>query len=194
MEIFQNIPEPFLFNPLKHHLACIRSYVHNRIETIESVDKKLIIKDLRHMGTAVMDVYKGTLTPENICNEIRNKLGQMKLAEKSKYSAWTGVKFSEFKIIGLTDGSEWTMKYHNNESRYIHFFPARSGPYTFRVKANTLKSAVLYLILAGKDFINVADLNYSRALIGLSPVGDIYETEAITEMIELLRYQDHKPS
>lgn len=111
----------------------------------------------------------------------------MKLAEKSKYSAWTGVKFSEFKIIGLTDGSEWTMKYHNNESRYIHFFPARSGPYTFRVKANTLKSAVLYLILTGKDFINAADLNEARALMGLSPVRDTAEAEAITEMIEILR-------
>ena len=79
------------------------------------------------------------------------------------------------------------LKYHNDETRYVHVFPTRQSPHTFRVKANTLKSAILYYILIGKDYISRRDLNHSRSLLGLSPVKDTDETKAITEMIEILR-------
>jgi hypothetical protein len=41
--------------------------------------------------------------------------------------------------------------------------------------------------LIGKDYITGDDLNQARVLLGLSPVKDPAETEAITEMIEILR-------
>jgi hypothetical protein len=50
-----------------------------------------------------------------------------------------------------------------------------------------LKSAVLYIIIFGKDFISDDDLNAARALAGLSPVKEIADAEAVTEMIEILR-------
>jgi hypothetical protein len=56
-----------------------------------------------------------------------------------------------------------------------------------RIKANTLKSAILYYIIIGKDFISRNDLNKARALLRLSPIKDPAEAEAITEMIEMLR-------
>ncbi|MBK7710170.1 MAG: hypothetical protein IPJ37_03805 [Bacteroidales bacterium] len=79
------------------------------------------------------------------------------------------------------------LKYHDHLQRYIHIFPARGSRLTFRVRSNTLKSAILYYILVGKDFITADDLNRVRPLLGLSPVKDPVDSEAITEMIEILR-------
>jgi hypothetical protein len=79
------------------------------------------------------------------------------------------------------------VKYHNDDGRFVHMFPARLSPHSFRVKANTLKSAILYYIIIGKDFITREDLNSTRELLGLSPVKNTAEAEAITEMIEILR-------
>jgi hypothetical protein len=46
---------------------------------------------------------------------------------------------------------------------------------------------VLYIIVIGKDYVSEDDLNKARALAGLSPVRDVADTEAVTEMIEILR-------
>ncbi len=81
------------------------------------------------------------------------------------------------------------MKFHDNENRFVHIFPARLSPRTFRVKANTLKSAMLYMILVGKDYVSEHELNNARALAGLSPVKEVADAEAVTEMIEILRNQ-----
>jgi hypothetical protein len=69
----------------------------------------------------------------------------------------------------------------------VHIFPARLSPHTFRIKANTLKSAILYVIMIGKDYISEDDLNKARAMAGLSPVREVGDAEAVTEMIEILR-------
>ena len=92
-----------------------------------------------------------------------------------------------FILYQLSDGSQWTFKYHNNPQRFVHLFPARNSQHTFRVKANTLKSALIYNIIIGKDLVTGDDLNKVRPLLGLSPVKDSIETEAIMEMIEILR-------
>ena len=83
--------------------------------------------------------------------------------------------------------SEWVLKYFNNEQRYIHPFPARNSPHSIRVKANTLRSAVLFLIFKDKDFITETDLNAVRTIAGLSPIKDVADAESISEMIEILR-------
>ena len=109
------------------------------------------------------------------------------MTELRSFSEWTGKGYGDFKTITLSDRSVWTLKYHSDEKRFVHLFPARLSPHSFRVKANTLKSAILYYILIGKDFISCDDLNRARKYLGLSPVKDTAEAEAITEMIEILR-------
>jgi hypothetical protein len=87
----------------------------------------------------------------------------------------------------MSDSSQWTLKFHDDKLRFVHLFPARFSPFSMRVKANTLKSAILYYIIIGKDYISAVDLNRARALLGLSPVKDPAESEAIIEMVEILR-------
>lgn len=181
------IPEPFQFNPLKHHLSFIREFISFEIK-IEDPDKgKNIVRQMKHIGTSVMDIYTGNLSVNKILEEVKSYLSAENLISAEAFPVWTGRHFSDFKIIPLSDGSHWMLKYHNQKNRHVHLFPARSSQHTLRVKANTLKSAILYIILKGKDFITDEDLNMSRAIAGLSPVKEVAESEAFYEMIELLR-------
>lgn len=187
------IPEPFLFNPLKHHLGYIREFINSRTdgESIEDIEE--IIKRLKHLGTSVMDIYSGPLSVNATCMEIEEFLRDKDLLKEKSFSGWTGIKISEFKIIILSDSSKWTLKYHNSETRFVHIFPARSvndgsgSLSAFRVKSNTLKTAVLYNIIIGKDYINKEDLNKVRILLGLSPVKNTTDSETVLEMIDILR-------
>jgi hypothetical protein len=178
------IPEPFQFNPLKHHLSYIKD-----ISFSEPVPEKVkdLIREIKHIGTSVMDVYTGKLKIEEIIYEVRSILQIKSLLSLEKFSAWTGKNFSDYKIVSISDNSRWTLKYYQGGTRFVHLFPARLSPHTFRVKANTLKSAILYNLLIGKDYITEEDLNRTREIAGLSPIKEIAETEAIAEMIEILR-------
>jgi hypothetical protein len=185
MQSEYHIPEPFIFNPLKHHLEYIKEFISFRTE--EDNDLKSLLKEIGHIGTSVMDVYTGSLTSDKIFSEINRFLILNKITSFSAFGNWTGKRFNDYKVATLSDTSQWALKYHNDEIRYVHLFPSRLSPHSFRVKANTLKSAILYYIVIGKDYITGDDLNQARVLLGLSPVKDPAETEAITEMIEILR-------
>ncbi len=187
METHIHIPRPLLFNPLKHYLPYIRNYTVSKAMHANDPRLNELTREIRHIGTCVMDIYKGKLSMDEISNEVIAYLENNMLLLQSDYMAWTGTGFNDFRIITLSDTSRWTLKYHNNETRYVHIFPARSSPHSFRTKANTLKSAILYLIAIGKDYITDDDLNAARALAGLSPVGEVADAEAVTEMIGILR-------
>ena len=187
MDFGMHIPEPLIFNPLKHYLPFIKSYIETKAEGERYPGSSAFIKELKHLGTCVMDVYNGDLPPEKIFSEITGFLEKKGYLPREEYIKWAGRNWRSYRIITLSDGSQWTLKYHDHETRYVHIFPARSSRYTFRVKANTIKSAVLYLVLTGKDFISEDDLNKTRALVGLSPVREVADAEAVTEMVEILR-------
>jgi hypothetical protein len=180
------IPEPLLFNPLKHHLGFIRNFIDLKIDESQ-LDIKDLTKELKHLGTSVMDLYSGMLPVRSICNEIKDYLKQKDLLNMAAYADWAGLRTTSYKIISISDGSQWTLKYHDNQVRFVHVFPARNSQHSFRVKSNTLKSAMIYYILIGKDLVTGNDLNKVRPLLGLSPIKNTLDTEAILEMIEILR-------
>ena len=181
------IPFPLLFNPLKHHLAYIKDFIEKNSDTLNLKGDNEIVKELKHIGGSVMDVYSGELPVTKICDEFLCYLKTKRLSGRRTFIKWAGSEVKDFRTVYLSDGSQWMLKYYNHNERYVHFFPARQSPLTFRIKSNTLKSAVLYQIFIGKDYVTEDDLNVARALAGLSPVREIFDTEAITEMIELLR-------
>jgi hypothetical protein len=187
MNTLISIPEPLVFNPLKHHLGYIKNFIHENTGEGRADANVEVIRELRHIGGSVMDVYTGVMNHSELCDEFLCYIRTKKLSDRIVYSKWTGTAPQDFKTIYLSDGSQWVLKYQDNEQRFVHFFPARFSPYTFRIKANTLKSAVLYQIFIGKDFVTEEGLNTARAIAGLSQVKDIFDNEAITEMIELLR-------
>lgn len=186
MNLDYQIPEPFLLNPIKHHLAFIREFINYHIDKSGS-DIKELSHDLKHLGRSVMDIYTGSMSIGSICAEADALLKQKNVSGIESFSVWAGTGMDCFRIIPLSDGSLWTLKFHNSPLRYVHIFPARNSMYTFRVKSNTLKSALIYNIIIGKNLVTGDDLNKVRPLLGLSPVKDAIDTEAILEMIEILR-------
>jgi len=187
MDFGVQIPEPLMFNPLKHYLPFIREYVNIKIEEENYPGSKTFIRELSHIGTRVMDIYSGELSAGEIFNESISFLEFNEITGRKAYMKWAGTGNNNFRIVRLSDDSQWAFKYYEHEKRYVHFFPARSSPHSIRVKANTLKSAILYQVLAGKDYVSVHELNKTRALAGLSPIRDIADVAAITEIIEILR-------
>ena len=151
---YYQIPEPYLFNPLKHHLGFIKEFINLNIDNPGS-DLNKLVKELKHLGTSVMDVYTGSLPIRNICFQVGEFLEKKNIGDIGQFSNWTGTNMNNFRIILLSDGSQWTLKFKDNKFRFVHLFPARNSKFTFRVKSNTLKSALLYLILIGKDYITV---------------------------------------
>ena len=180
------IPEPFLFNPVKHHLGFIKEFLNLKIDS-PGLDIQVLYHELKHLGTSVMDIYTGSLTVRSICSETEHFLLQKNLLNMESYSSWIGLKPDNRRIITLSDGSEWILKYHDKLKSYVHLFPARNSQHSFRVKANTIKSALIYNIIIGKDLVTGDDLNKVRPLLGLSRVRDPIDTKAILEMIEILR-------
>lgn len=180
------IPAPVLFNPLKHHLGYIREFIELNSGTGEE-HRPEIVRELKHIGGSVMDVYLGNVGYDEIGAELLHFVIENNLSSAGDFLKWAGNDPNEFRSVNLSDGSVWVMKYHCNENRFVHCFPARFSPSSIRIKANTLKSAILYQIFIGKDYLSEEDLNTARAIGGLSPVRDIFDTEAITEMIEILR-------
>ena len=75
------IREPFLFNPLKHHLGFIREFINLNIDK-NSSDLQDLTKDLKHLGTSVMDIYTGSLTIRKILNETEVFLKQKDILSK----------------------------------------------------------------------------------------------------------------
>jgi hypothetical protein len=134
-----------------------------------------------------MDIYTGSLSIRNICCETEEFLRGKGLLNIKAYEVWLGTDRDEYRLIGLSDGSLWTLKFHDDPDRFVHIFPARNSQHSFRVKSNTLKSALIYLIIIGKDLVTGEYLNYVRPLLNLSPVRNATDTEAILEMIEILR-------
>ncbi|MBN2666321.1 MAG: hypothetical protein JXR67_07410 [Bacteroidales bacterium] len=181
------IPRPLLFNPLKHYLPLIRNFTVSNAMPINDPRLKELTREIKHIGTCVMDIYRGNLSLADIFSEVTGFLDTNRRVSRNDFMAWTGTGFNDFRIIILSDTSRWTLKYYNSETRYVHIFPARSSPHSFRTKANTLKSAILYLIAIGKDYVTDDDLNAARALAGLSPIGEVADAEAVTEMIGILR-------
>lgn len=186
MKLDNEIPEPLLFNPLKHHLGYIKDFTEY-YTMLESFDRSEFLRILGHIGGSVMDIYSGALTCSDIYLQALEILKTGDLLSKEKFIAWTGSRPKDFRTIELSDGSKWVMKYYNHEHHWAHIFPARMSPHSFRVKANTLKSAILYQVFVGNDFVSEEALNRARAIGRLSPVKDVFDADAITEMIELLR-------
>jgi hypothetical protein len=182
------IPGSFLFNPLKHHIGFIREFINN-LSPFTDIPSEDLVRQIRHIGGSVTDVYMGGLSVAGILEEISAALKKNGAGDLKGFSAWAGTGKNDFRLIELSDQSQWTVKYHENGTRYVHLFPARSSPHSFRVKANTLKSAILYNIFTGKDFVTEEGLNKARAMAGLSPVKDVFDSEAITELIEMLSAQ-----
>lgn len=136
------IPPPINFNCWKHHACFIKKQIESvkEIKVLEELKKHLL-----KIGESQMDLYFGGFSPSDISEQILSALHRIKIFEYEQYKSWLSKDGKHYQLVELKDKSIWTLRLGENSERYVHIHPGRYSPNTVRVKATTLKSAILVL-------------------------------------------------
>jgi hypothetical protein len=183
------VPAPVLFNPHKHHAGFLRERIGR---AVAADDLRTLADELAVVGSKLMDLYHGPFSPPEIADQVMTHLGRTRLAAPTAFRAWVeaggGYRVIEFP----EDTSQWVLRAGDEDDRFVHVHPARYSPFTIRVRANVLTTAVMALALTarqGGDPLSRPVVNaVRRDYLGLAPVGrDPSGDEGIGAVIELLR-------
>lgn len=136
------IPKPIYFNAIKHHLE----FIAGRVEyfSTKKLNKELIRKELLKIGSSQMDLYTGNLSVEDISSEVLITAKENDILEYDKYEVWLRSENKGYNFLRLSDKSSWTFLMGDDKSRYMHIHPAKKSANVIRVRANTLKTAIVY--------------------------------------------------
>lgn len=183
------IPHPALLNTWKHHAGWLRWRVGRAVSGgpagVSELAGELVV-----IGTRLMDLYMGALTPAALARESLARLAADGLATFDSLSA----KLAEqdgYSMLTLSDGSAWAVRLGPADGRFVHLHPGRWATHTMRVQANTLKSAVMAHAVAALDGRDAADLDVvneaRRTYLGLLPVRQLDADGGLGAVIAALR-------
>ena len=184
----QETQSPVLLNPWKHHAGFLRQ----QIAALTGPDGLQALADhLIVIGTELMDLYTGALTPAEIGAEVLAQLGRDGRLDVEPYRAWTAAAGGYQVLDFPQDTSRWVLRC-GDDARYVHVHPARYSPESRRVRANVLKTAVMALAAAavqGGDPTDRRLLNQVRQqYLGLSPLGrDVREDGGLGAVLSAVR-------
>lgn len=187
MSFGTDIPHPINFNPLKHHLGYIRNFTRSTGYISENRLKRETIPLLKHIGNSVADIYTGELDVADIVNNIDRIILKEKISTRERFALWMNETGAGYRKITLRDESGWVIKYLNDKKRYLHIFPGRNIKHTTRSRGNSLKTAILYVLLFDKGDIILSDLNAVRKMLSLSPLAGTGSAGSIINCIRLIQ-------
>jgi hypothetical protein len=184
-------PPPILLNTWKHHAAALRWRIR---ETVAAGPAALdeLASNLLVIGTELMDLYLGELSPREIGERLLAQLHSDNHLSLDIYRVWIQANRG-YRLLALPeDNSQWVLRLGDEAKRYVHIHPARWAPRTCRVNANGLKTAVMILAytgIHGSDPLDVALVNLVRRdYLGLEPLGRaLVGNQGIGQAINLLR-------
>lgn len=186
-----DVPSPVLLNTHKHHAGFLRERVSRAVA--EGTDGlRTLAGELVVVGSKLMDLYHGPFAPREIGERVVASLKKSGHTDAASFRAWVEAG-GGFRVIEFPeDTSKWVLRYGDETDRFVHVHPARYSPFTIRVRANVLITAVMalaYTRLHGGDPLSRAIVNaVRRDYLGLAPVGrDPSGDEGIGAVIELLR-------
>ena len=137
-----------------------------------------------------MDLYLGKFLAEEISNQIIKTLKREKIFSFEDYKKWLYKNGKEYQLITLKDKSIWILRLGEKEQRYIHIHPGRYSPHTIRVKATTLKSAIMILCieqLGEIESINTESVNQIRKkYLNETPLKSLSKASGLVRLIDLL--------
>ncbi|HSW55059.1 MAG TPA: hypothetical protein VLH59_08210 [Ignavibacteriaceae bacterium] len=136
------IPLPINFNCWKHHAGFIRKQIES-VKAAKDLDQLKVY--LLKIGESQMDLYFGDYSPIKISEQILDYLHRNKIYLSDLYKDWLSKDGKDYQLVELKDKSIWTLRLGDDVSRYVHIHPGRYSPHTVRVKATTLKTAILVL-------------------------------------------------
>ena len=164
MEKKDSIPLPINLNCWKHHAAFIIRQVQ-RVKSEKEIEE--LNAQLLRIGESQMDLYFGKLSPFEISELIIESLKDKELLSPDKYTSWLINESKDYRLIKLPDKSIWTLRFSENPDRYVHIHPGRHSPHTIRVKATTLKTAIIifcFTQIGEIDKVNTQEINHIRKI------------------------------
>ncbi|MEM9024303.1 MAG: hypothetical protein AAGB22_11205 [Bacteroidota bacterium] len=160
------LSRPFHFNALKHHL-------HFLAWTIYMQPADRLSGLLARIGTNQMDLYTGQLSLDHLEQELTTVLPANALATPAHLASWLQEEKRAYRTVTLFDDSVWVVRHGVHPGSHVHVHPGRHTPHTTRVKASTLKTAVLATALAVKQQqhkVNDAMVAEARQVLDLGPL------------------------
>ena len=184
-------PRPVLLNAHKHHAGFLGQRIKHAVAAgppaLAPLAAELVV-----VGAKLMDLYHGPFSPREIGEKVLADLKRSGRDAPDAFRAWVeaagGYRVTEFP----EDTSRWVLRSGEEGGRFVHIHPARWAPFTVRVRANVLTTAVMalaYVKVHGGDPIDRKVVNaVRRDYLGLAPVGrDPSGDEGIGSVIALLR-------
>ncbi len=185
-----DVPPPVLFNAWKHHAGALRRRIAEAAgagaDGLAALAPQLLV-----IGTELMDLYTGDLSPADIGAGIVDQLRAEGRLDPDVYRRWVEENHG-YRVLALpADSSAWVLRFGEEGGRYVHVHPGRWTPHTRRVRANVLKTAVMALADAaarGADPLDVALINrVRREYLGLAPVPALADEGGLGAVIDALR-------
>lgn len=184
------VPEPILFNPWKHHAGALRYHIH-RVAQEGPESLEALGQQLKRVGTRLMDLYTGQLSPQTIGTKALAQLQAMKKVDREAFAQWLEIHEGYHVLTFEEDQSCWVLRLAAEAERYVHVHPGRWTPCTVRARANVLKTAILVLAQAKMEHAEPLSLELvnrvRREHLDLAPIGhQLDQEEGLGEMISLL--------
>jgi hypothetical protein len=187
---FFAVPDPVLLNFWKHHAGALRRQIARAAgagpAALDELAAQLVV-----IGTELMDLYTGPLSPAEIAAKVLTTLQSEGRLPREAYGAWLNEGGGYQMLTFVEDQSRWVLRLGDEAGRYVHVHPARRAPQTLRVRANVLKTAVMVLARVGAhggDPLDLARINAVRShYLGLSPIGRLTGDQGLRGVIDALR-------
>lgn len=173
-----NIPLPVRYHVIKHH----RNYILKLLEKLSPEQAASLVESVNNN---YIDIYYGSMTPEAIATGVIEVLKPNQVFSEEDFTPWVESN-NGYRQITLADQSQWIVRRSNEEHRYIHIHPSRSGACTIRFKGSSLKTVYLLKVngIHSTNDISLELVNTVRVQAGLSPVKDIERISAIIHCFE----------
>jgi hypothetical protein len=183
-------PPPVLLNGYKHHAGFLGERVRAAVAAgpagLPDLAAELVV-----VGTKLMDLYHGPFSPREIGDKVLAGLRRARRDTPEAFRAWVETDAGYRVVEFPEDTSRWVLRSAEGD-RFVHVHPARRSPFTVRVRATALATAVMALAhvgIHGGDPLDRKVVNaVRRDYLGLAPVGrDPSGDEGIGSVIALLR-------
>lgn len=179
------VPSPILFNVWKHHAEALRQRIRDAAALGEDGLKQLPLH-LLVVGTELMDLYTGRLTPQVIGSEVLRQLEAEQRLEPAVFRSWIE-EHRGYRLLTLAaDDSVWVLRCADDD-RYVHLHPGRWTPHTRRERANVVKTAVMLLAhsaVHGGDPRDVKRLNQVRkTYLSLEPIRELTPGQGLDALL-----------
>ncbi len=185
-----DLPIPILMNVFKHHVSSLRLLVSHAVQQGDEYLPQLA-ETLLVLGENLMDLYIGSLSPQRIADVIIAHVSQKQKLSPEPFAAWME-ETKGYRVVTFShlDQSNWVLRLAEEHERYIHVHPGRWSPASLRVRAHSLKTAVMAVTsakLSGGDPFDVKQVNELRTTyLGLSPIKEVHPEQGLGKIVKAL--------